>query len=278
MTSAVIALVLFAAFLHASWNAVLRGSVDRLWAVTVMSYATTLAALAFPPFLPTPPVGCRPYIMASALLQVGYSVFLASAYRHGELGQVYPIVRGSVPPMVTLTGFVFAGQHLSAPLILGVGLISGGILSTAFGHDRPSRKSISLALLTGLFVASYVTVDGIGVRLAGDARVYAAWIFVIYGIMMPFTFRVTRGRFAVGLRTREGLKALAGGVISLVAYVAVVSALALGPIGPVAALRETGIVFSVVIGRFALRERVTRRRLLTCAAVTIGAVFIGCAP
>lgn len=277
MTPVVIALVLFAAVLHATWNAVLRGSADRLWAVTIMSYATTLAAAPFAACLPIPQAACWPYIAASAALQVGYSIFLAFAYRHGDLGQVYPIVRGGVPPLVTLGGFLFAGQRLSGPLIAGVLLISSGILGLAVGRDRATPKSVAFALVTSLFVASYVTIDGIGVRLAGDARAYAAWIFLVFGALMPVTYRLMRGRFAERPFTREGLKALAGGLVSLVSYGAVLSALALGPLGPVAALRETSIVFSVLIGRLALREPMTRQRVLTCAAVTIGAIFIGSA-
>lgn len=275
VTPAVIGLVLFAAVLHASWNAILRSSADRLWAVAVMSYATTASAVPFVFWLPAPAAASWPYLAASAVLQVGYGVFLAWAYRHGELGQVYPVVRGSVPPLAAAGSFVFAGQRLSGSLMLGVALISAGILGQAFGRNRAAPKSVLLALVTGLFIASYVTVDGIGVRLAGDARAYVAWIFIVYGALTPLTFRLLRGRFAAGVFTREGLKALAGGGVSLVSYGAVVSALALGPLGPIAALRETSIVFSVLIGRLVLREPVTRQRALTCAAVTAGAIVMG---
>lgn len=275
MTPVVIALALFAAVLHATWNAVLRSRADQLWAVTVMSFATTVVALPFAAYLPAPQAECWPYLIASALLQVGYSVFLAFAYRYGELGQVYPIVRGSVPLMVTFGGFVFAGQRLSPALLLGVALISIGIMSMAFGRGRATPKSIALALGTGLLIASYVTVDGVGVRLAGDAWAYAAWIFVVYGVLMPVIFRLMRGHFAAGLLTHEGMKAMMGGIISLVGYVAVTWALALGPFAPVSALRETSIAFSILIGRLVLREAVTGQRVVVCATVTIGAVLIG---
>jgi drug/metabolite transporter (DMT)-like permease len=275
MTPIVLALVFFAAVLHASWNAVLRSSADRLWAVTVMSYATTLIAAPFALLLPAPAAASWSCLLASAVLQVGYCVFLASAYRHGELGQVYPIVRGSAPPLVTLGAFLFAGQRPSAPALLGVALISAGVLGLALGRGPAARKPIVLALITGVFVAAYVTVDGIGVRRAGNAQAYAAWLFILCGVFTPLAYRLLRGRFPTDLFTREGTKALVGGVVSLLSYGAILSALALGPLGPISALRETSVVFSALIGRLFLQERMTPRRLLACAAVTLGAIAIG---
>ena len=275
VTPAVLALVLFAAALHASWNAILRSGADRLWAITVMSYATTAVAAPFAFALPFPHAACWPFLIASAGLQVVYSVLLALAYQHGELGQVYPIVRAGVPLMVTLGGFLFAGQSLSPPLLFGVLLVSAGVTGLVLGRRGGSPKSVAFALATGACVACYVTVDAIGVRRAGDAQSYAAWIFLVFGGLMPVAFRLMRGRFPAGVVTREGMKAMAGGVASVLSYTAVLSALAIGPLGPISALRETSIVFSVLIGRLALREKLTVRRLLACATVTMGAVMIG---
>jgi len=111
----VICLTLFAAMLHAMWNAALRSGVDRLWFITVMSFATTVAAIPFALLLPLPLSKSWMYVGISAVLQVVYSIFLAHAYRYGELGQVYPIVRGSVPLMVSIAGFVLAGQAIEQP-------------------------------------------------------------------------------------------------------------------------------------------------------------------
>jgi drug/metabolite transporter (DMT)-like permease len=239
-----------------------------------MSFATTAIAIPAASLLPIPLPSCWPYIGISAVLQVGYSIFLAGAYRHGELSQVYPIIRGTVPLLVTLGGFVFAGQHPSYRALVGIALISAGIASLAFGRAQAGRNPITLALVTALFVASYVTADGIGVRLAGNAQSYAAWIFLIYGALMPLAFFVLRRRLVLPLRAPETLKAMTGGVISLASYGAMTAALALGELGPVSALRETSIVFSVMIGRAVLREALTLRRILASIVVTLGAVCI----
>ncbi|MET3583301.1 drug/metabolite transporter (DMT)-like permease [Mesorhizobium robiniae] len=112
MSAVVVGLAIFAATLHATWNAFLRNGADRLWTVTVMSISSTVLALPFIFILPLPAADAWPYIALSAALQVGYSVFLVAAYRYGELGQVYPIVRGTVPLLVTLGGFLLAGERL----------------------------------------------------------------------------------------------------------------------------------------------------------------------
>jgi len=275
MSPTVIGLTLFAAVLHATWNAALRSGVDRLWFVTIMSFATTVAAIPFALLLPLPSTQSWAYLGISAVLQVGYSIFLAHAYRYGELGQVYPIVRGSVPLMVSIGGFVLAGQRLSKSALFGVMLICVGIISLAFGRTRAGAKSVVLALATASFVASYVTADAIGVRLAGSAQSYAAWIFLIYGALLPLAFLLLRRRIVVDLRSPETVKALAGGIISLLSYGAITAALAVGMVGPISALRETSIVFSALLGRMVLGEALTRRRILVCIAVTLGAVCIG---
>ncbi|MGM4884872.1 DMT family transporter [Hyphomicrobiales bacterium] len=275
MSATVIALALFAAVLHATWNAFLRSGADRLWTVTVMGLAMALIAIPFAAIFPLPPSGAWPYLILSSCLQVGYSVFLVSAYRHGELGQVYPIVRGSVPLLVTLGGLVFAGEHLTLLAMVGVVLVALGIMSLSLGRTRASTPSILFALLTGLFIASYATVDAIGVRISGNASTYAIWIFLIYGALMSATYVAMRGKLTLELRSPETWKAIGGGMVSLIAYGAVIAAFALGPAGPITALRETSVVFAVLIGRVFLGEALTLRRVTACAIVALGAVFLG---
>jgi drug/metabolite transporter (DMT)-like permease len=271
----VIALALFAAVLHATWNAALRSGADRLWFVTVMSFATTLAAIPLVLLLPVPATESWAYLGVSAVLQVVYVIFLAHAYRFGELGQVYPILRGSVPLLVTVGGFVFAGQRLSRLALLGIVLISSAIISLAVGRARMERKPLALALVTALFVASYVTADALGVRRAGNPQSYAAWIWVIYGALMPAAFLLLRRRTALDLRAPDTLKALGGGLLSFASYGAIIAALALGNVGAISALRETSIVISALIGRIFLGEALTVRRVLVCLTITVGAVCIG---
>ncbi|HVP34014.1 MAG TPA: DMT family transporter [Steroidobacteraceae bacterium] len=274
MRPLVIALPLGAAVLHATWNAALRSSADRLWFVTVMSFATTCAAVPLVLLLPAPLKGSWVLLGLSALLQVVYSVLLAYAYALGELGQIYPIVRGSVPLLVSAGAFLLAGQRLGSLALLGIALISAAIISQASRHAE--RRALTHAIVTALFVAAYVTADALGVRLAGNPQSYAAWIWVIYGVLMPLGFFLLRRRIVPsGHQARDTAKAIAGGLLSFGSYGAIIAALALGNVGPIAALRETSIVFSALIGRVFLGEALTWRRALVCLSVTAGAVLIG---
>jgi len=159
--------------------------------------------------------------------------------------------------------------------MLGVILVALGIMSLALGKGRATATSILFALATGVFIATYGTVDAIGVRKAGNAGVYATWIFVIYGALMLATFGAVRGKLALNFGSTETSNALIGGMVSLVAYGAVIAAFALGPMGPITALRETSVVFAALIGWMFLGEALTLRRVTACAVVTCGAVCIG---
>ncbi|BCG89236.1 multidrug DMT transporter permease [Mesorhizobium sp. 113-3-9] len=278
MSPLVVGLALFAAILHASWNAFLRTGADRLWTVTVMSFSSTMLAIPLAILNGFPATSAWLYVGLSACLQVGYSVFLVAAYRHGELGQVYPIVRGSVPLLVTLGGFLLAGQQLTVLETVGVALVGGGIMGLSLGRGRAAATSILYALATGAIIAAYATVDAIGVRAAGNVGAYTAWVLLAYGALLPAIFVACRGRLAVDPRAPETWKALGGGLFALLAYGVVVAAFALGPAGPITAIRETSVVFAAFIGRLFLGETLTPRRVGACAVVALGAICLGYQP
>lgn len=276
VTGFAVLLVLAAAGLHATWNAMLRSHGDRLWSVTVMSVASTLGAL--PAFLLLPSVAgaAWPYIGLSASLHVGYSLVLVQAYRHGDFLQVYPIARGSAPLLVTLGAALLAGERPSAAALAGIALVSLGILSLARPAAGARPASLAYALLTGVFIACYTVSDGIGSRLSGDALAYAARLFLLYGAAMPVVFLALR-RPDRHVKLRHTVSPLIGGIVSMLAYGLVIWAMSLSPLGPVAALRETSVVFATLIGRLFLREALTLRRAGAACVIAAGAVCLGLA-
>jgi len=275
MSPTVIALALTAAVMHASWNAFLRSGADRLWSITVMGITGIVAALPVMLWFPWPTAAGFGFILASSLLQVAYSVFLVFAYRLGDLGQVYPIVRGSVPLLVSLGGFLMTGQTLSSGQILGVVLVAAGIMSLSIGSQRAPTASILWALLTGLIIATYATVDSTGVRSFADPSAYAAWVLFTYGVLLIIAYTLMRGRLRIDIRKREARKALAAGIFVLIAYGAVIIAYSMGPAGPITAIRETSVVFAMIIGRLFLGETLTPKRIFACIVVAAGAIAIG---
>lgn len=274
MSTVAVVLALIAAILHASWNAFLRTGADRLWSITVMSLAGSIICLPFLFILPVPGSSAWPYILLSAGLQVGYSLFLVAAYRHGELGQVYPIVRGTVPLLVTLGGFLFFGEVLGPWQTLGVFLIAAGIMSLSLGRSRAATSSILFALTTGLIIACYSTVDSRGVKLVEQPIAYAMWVLFLFGLMITIAFAATRKELAIDISSPLTWKAAGGGVVAMLAYGLVVVAYAYAPAGLVTAVRETSVVFAVLIGALLLGEPLTARRLLACLIVAGGAISV----
>ena len=266
-------LLITAAALHAGWNAVLRSGQDRLWSIVAICGTSAVVALPFALALPAPASASWPFLAASATLQIAYCLFLVRAYRHGGLAQVYPIARGLAPLLVTLGGATLAGDVLSPWGLAGVALIAGGVLSIGLGRGRLDLWSFAAALVTGALVAAYTICDGFGARASARPASYAAWLFIAQGAPMPLIYLVIRRRAPV-LPAGETVKALAAGIVGMIAYGLVIWALSIAPMGGVSALRETGIVFALLIGRLFLKEPIPRSRLLACLAIFAGAVLL----
>jgi len=277
LTPLVIGLVLAAAVLHAAWNAVLRSGADRLWSMVVMCMTSASAALVLVFFLPLPAPASWPYIGVSAVLQISYSLLLARAYREGQLAQIYPIARGTSPLLVTLGAAAVAGEELSAGALAGVALVSLGILGLALGGARPGARSTLAAVGCGVFIAAYTLIDGLGARLSGHASSYAVWLFLLQGAPMPLIYLAIRRRLVISLRSTETVKAMAGGALSMLAYGVVLWALTLAPMGQVSALRETSILFAVLIGVVFLKEPASLKRLGAAAMIAAGAFLLSVA-
>jgi len=271
----IVLLILFAALLHASWNALLRVGADRLWSMTMMCVAVAIASSVIALFLAPPAPASWPYAVLSGVLHVGYNLFLVRSYKVGDLGQTYPIARGSSPILITLCALVFAGETLSTNALIGIVLVSGGIISLAFRQRRLAVPSLPYALGTGFFIAAYSVTDGIGARLSGAPMAYTVWMCALWGVLMPLVYiglRDTRSLFAPcpGVIT-----ALIGGLVSLLAYGIVIYAMSHAPMGAVSALRETSVLFAALIGYLFLGESLTVRKVLACVVIATGTMLIG---
>lgn len=273
-------LVLFAALLHASWNALLHGTRDRLLAMTWMSMAiAAIATLCILFAAPMPTAAAWPYIIASGLIHLLYNCCLVWSYQIGDFSRAYPIARGSSPLLVALGALLSLHEALLPLRLLGVALVSSGIILLAVGKGTVSRRSAVAALITGAVIAVYTVVDGIGVRLSeGHSLAYTPWMFAFYWLM-PLVFLAQRGRGAWRTLTGAGwpplLSAAGGGLISVLAYGIVIWAMQASQMGAVSALRETSVVFAVLIGRFIMREAVSRTTWLACFVIAGGALCLG---
>ncbi len=286
-----IALVLSAAFLHASWNALLRGGTDRTQSMLVMCVTLGLAGFVMMAMagLPSAAMG---YVTASGLIHLCYNTLLVRMYRRGDLGETYPVARGTSPALIALGGSLFAGEWMQPVAILGIGLVCSGIFVLALaragqwptGLDaEPTLKrwrghlrgmNLPYALATGVSIAGYSVVDGLGVRAGGNWVAYTGGIFAFF-LAMPLWYLASHGTKAFATTAPEVIKAASGGLISLVAYGAIIWAVQDNAMGAVSALRETSVVFAALLGAAFLNERLTGARLLACCIIAAGAVCVG---
>jgi drug/metabolite transporter (DMT)-like permease len=275
-STAVVLWVLLAALLHATWNAFLHRSADRVWLVGMMTIPYIVVSAVGVILLPLPAPAAWPYILASVVLEFGYCLSLIRAYRSGDFGQIYPIARGLSPLLVFVGALVFAHESLKPPAAVGVAFVSFGIVSLAFRRNmRFSGDSVPFALLTGLFIATYTVVDGIGARVAGNGFSYIMWVYLLWNIpqfLLVWHWRGgARGMFIGRTQVWRGLFA---GVLALTAYCLIIQAYRYLPIAMVSALRESSSIFAVLIGWMLMREKLTAQRVFACVLVTVGAVML----
>ncbi|CAE6720321.1 DMT family transporter [Paraburkholderia aspalathi] len=276
MDTFVVLLVLLSALLHATWNAFLHLSEDRVWLLGMMAIPYVAVSAVGVIVLPLPAPEAWPYIFASVVLEFGYLLALIRAYKSGDFGQIYPIARGLSPMLVFVGALVFAHESLKPLAAIGVALVSLGIVSLAFRRGmRFSGESVPFALLTGFFIATYSVVDGIGARVAGNGLSYIMWVYLIWNVpQFLLAWHWRGGAKGLFIGRIVVLKGIASGVLALTAYCLIIEAYRYLPIAMVSALRELSSIFAVLIGWLFMREKLTTRRILACALVTLGAVLI----
>ena len=277
METGVFAMVLGAAVLHAVWNALVKVNADRLVMIAIMMMSQVVIAAIAVAFVALPTPESWPYIGASTALNTAYCVFLISAYRYGDLSHVYPISRGSAPLIVVVVSVTIVGETLSRQAGLAVVLIALGVMSLVAtrgvsGFRDP--KAMLYAVGTGVFIAGYTVVDGLGARLADSAHSYTFWVHLFNGIPITLLALYLRwGRVFASVRQVWRVGVL-GGVVSLLAYWIVIWAMTQAPLALVSAVRETSMVFAVLIGALFLKERINLARLASVAATLIGTAML----
>jgi drug/metabolite transporter (DMT)-like permease len=275
--TAVLISVLLAAALHAVWNAVAHAITDRLVGFALIGIAVTVCGGLVVLLAPSPATASWPFIAASAAVHVAYALLLMRSFELGDFSQVYPLARGTSPWLVAIAAAVVAHETLTASHLAGVVLVSGGLASLVLAGGWPTRAeapAIGAALLTGVTIAAYTTIDGIGVRNSGTPIGYAGWLFLTHGSFLPLIALYTR-REKLWSQARPHLVAgLGGGVLSMVAYGLVLWAQTRGALAPIAALRETSVIIGAVIGAVVFHERFGRWRIVATVLVATGIVIM----
>ncbi|QYX56476.1 EamA family transporter [Roseovarius sp. SCSIO 43702] len=277
MSTTVFLIVLGAALLHAGWNALLKSGGDKFAAMTAVSLGhvplASLAAL----LLPLPAPESWPWLLGGLALHVAYQTTLTLAYRAGDLSHVYPIARGSAPLIVALVSVTALGVHLTGMELMGVAIIGTGILSLALvrkSDGRRNPRAAALALLTGCFIAGYSLVDGLGARLSGSPVAFFGWQAIGTALVFAVLINTLRPGTVRGALTVQKWRGLIGGAASFVAFAMVMWAFTQAPIALVTALRETSIVFALLIGVIFMGERLDLAKLVSTFTALAGAALL----
>jgi len=277
MSTTVFLVVMTAALLHALWNALVKNGDDKFISMTAMMLGQApLAALSLL-FVPSPAAASLPYLFAGIALHIGYQILLPLAYRIGDLTQVYPIARGVAPLLVAGISVLFLKVDLTRGEMLGILIIGAGIMSLALvrkSDGQRNARAAALALVTGCFIAAYSLVDGTGARLAGTALGFYGWLAIGTTLVYASIMSIWRpGTVRAAWKTQK-LRGLLGGSASFVAFAMVIWAFTQAPIALVTALRETSIVFALLIGVFVLKERLDLLKVLSTVITVAGAAIL----
>lgn len=271
----ILLVVLGAAFLHALWNGLVRSGASRVHSMMALSAVQGLIGLgmAIPQGLPGR--GVLPWLVASGLIHAAYKTFLTFAYEHGDLSRVYPLARGTAPLLVLIFGGTVLGEILAPAEIAGICLLGFGILMLTRGvfTSGESRKLLPYAFGAACATAGYSVVDGLGARVSGNPGAFVAWMFVLDGVLFATAMLALRGQASVPQGAKVWVTGSLGAMASYASYAIVVWAMTKAPIALVAALRETSIVFGVLIGWTVFSEKMTLTKALSVVLIAAGVVI-----
>ena len=275
MNNEVFFLVLLATVMHAVWNGMVKKHSDKVVAVSGIVFGHVPCSVVAIVFLPMPSVESIPFILASIIIHQGYQWFLLSSYQIGDLTKVYPIARGSGPLVTTIISILFLGLVLDNLIILSILFICIGIIMLGI-FDKPNKnnsKVIKYSLFTGFFIGLYSLVDGYGARISLSAISYISWSFLINAFVFPIALSFKNQKNVFKRVKNNGKKIFwIGGTLSYAIYAIVVWAFTKAPIPMVGALRETSIFFSIFIGYFFLKEKITPSKIFSIIFIVTGII------
>lgn len=274
MSAFVFGIVLFAAFLHAVWNAIVKGADNTiLTTVLVTAFATLIAAVVLP-FCVQPARESWLFIAVSVLLQVIYFTLLGYIYKISEMSLTYPLMRGTAPLLAALLGILTINETLTLSTWIGVFFICGGILSMVLEQWKFSSKVIGLAFLNALVIAGYTLVDGIGVRLSDAPAAYTLWIMVLQGMILAGWRLMLDPLDFIGYARRYWRLGMIGGLGMMTSYGVALWAMTFSPVVMVAALRETSILFAMMISALFLHEKIGTTKLVGSCLIVTGVIVL----
>jgi drug/metabolite transporter (DMT)-like permease len=271
-----IALVLLAALLHASWNALTKAGGDPLISVTIITATGGVCALPLMIWLPPPGPETWKWLVVSACIHYVYQLALVRMYQLGDLSQVYPIARGLAPLGVACLAAIGAGEYLEPLQLIGLALASVAIVSLGTGRvsGQSTRRAVGMAVLTAILIGSYTYTDARGVRSVASVEYFIGWSFFLGSVPIVLTTLVVRRADGLAAFRRLGAQAIGGGLMATIGYAIALWALSRAPMASVASLRESSVLFAAILGTRLLGESFGRRRVVSALLIAAGLVVV----
>ncbi|WP_309668354.1 DMT family transporter [Tabrizicola sp.] len=275
MTLGVFFAVLGSAFLHALWNALIKVGTSKVGGMVILSIVEVPIGLAVIAVTPAINPAAIPWVLAAGCTHFAYKFFLTYAYDRGDLSRVYPIARGAAPMVVALVGAAFLADAVSGMQYAGIVTLGAGILLMARGvfSRGEDRALLPFALGSACATATYTMIDGLGARVSGVPAAYVAWVFVADGTFFTLGMLALRGWDVIPRDGRAWRLGAFASAASYGAYAVSIWAMTIAPIAVVAALRETSILFAVLIGWLAFGEKMTGEKALASAIIVAGVML-----
>jgi len=276
MPNAALLAVLAGALLHASWNAAVKSSPDKWLGMVLVALGGWLIAACALPFLPMPSAASLPFLAASAVLQMIYIGLVAATYRRADMSHAYPLMRGTAPLIVAGASGLLLGEALGLEAWLGIALICASVVGLTWLNHRAGASLVPTAFALGnaAIIASYTLVDGMGARRSGHVVAYTLWLSLLTGPLLIAVAAFRNGRALVAYTRARWWMAAFGGLATIGSYGLALWAMTFAPIAATAALRETSIVFGMIIAAVVLKERVGVGRFVAAVAITLGAAIL----
>jgi drug/metabolite transporter (DMT)-like permease len=254
---------------HAVVNAILKSGGDKMSSRALIDGSSAVLVLPIAFLVPLPQAAWT-WLLASFAIHLVYLICVIKAFEGADMSAVYPVMRGTAPVLAALASVLWLGDPISPAVAAGVGLVSAGTALVAW-WNAPSKQALLWALGTGATIAAYTVIDAKGVRAAPSATSYIVWVFLLLGFGIGGIFAVWRGPRFIAAARSEWKPGLVAGALSLVTYGLALWAYRLGDVPRLAALRETSILFGVLIAWLFLKERVGNPRLIGALLIAGGA-------
>lgn len=275
MSLTVLLAVLGAALLHAGWNAIIKTGLSKQTSMFLLSVGHAAIGFGVALTKPFPVAEAWPWLLASGLIHMAYQLFLAFAYEQGDLSRVYPLARGAAPMMVLVVSVLFLSDPMGVMDYVGVLVLGLGIAFMARGvfTNGESRRLLPFAFGSAMATAGYTLADGLGARVAGDPLQYVGWLMMLSALFYTPAAIALRGVEVIRASGRDWIMGLIAAAASFAAYAIAVWAMTVAPLALVAALRETSILFAVLLGWLLFGDKMDRGKIIAAVLIVSGVVL-----